>query len=72
LSDEEALGLQNTDEKFIVETYELKAELAELKEKVGDKQAAAELYEEASNDAMTANKMKKATEWSLKASELLE
>jgi elongation factor 2 kinase len=72
LSDEEALGTENSDEKCLVETYELRAELAELKERVGDKQSAAALYEEASNEAMAANKMKKATELSLKASELTE
>jgi hypothetical protein len=72
LSDEEALGIENSDEKCLVETYELRAELAELKERVGDKQSAAALYEEASNEAMAANKMKKATELSLKASELIE
>ena len=72
LSDEEALGMENGDEKCLMEIYELKAELAEIKEQRGDKEAAAALYDEASNDAMNANKMKKATEWSLKAAELLE
>lgn len=72
LSDEEALGSENTDEKFLVERYDLKAELGELKALAGDKAAAAALLEEASNDAMAANKMKKATELSLRASELLE
>jgi elongation factor 2 kinase len=72
LSDEEALGAENSDERFLVEIYELKAELGELKAVAGDKEAAAALIEDASNDAMLANKMKKATELSLRASELLE
>lgn len=72
LSDEEALGSENTDEKCVVETYELKGELAALKLKLGAKDAAAALYEEASNDAMNAGKMKKASEWSLKAADLME
>mmetsp|Transcript_12989 Transcript_12989/g.30753 ORF Transcript_12989/g.30753 Transcript_12989/m.30753 type:complete len:750 (-) Transcript_12989:61-2310(-) len=72
LSDEEALGSENTDEKCVVETYELKGELAALKLKLGSKEAAAALFEEASNDAMNAGKMKKASEWSLKAAELME
>jgi hypothetical protein len=72
LSDEEAFSTENSDERCLMEAYELKAELAELKEKVGDKKSAASLYDDASNGAMSANKMKKATEWSLKAAELLE
>ena len=72
LSDEEALGMVNSDEKFSIEPYELRAELARLKAKVGDKKTAAALYEVASNEAMTAGKMKKASEWSLRAAELLE
>ena len=72
LSDEEALGAENSDEKFLVDAFDLKAELGILKANAGDKAAAAELLEEASNEAMAANKMKKATEWSLKASELME
>lgn len=72
LSDEEALGAENSDERFLVEVYELKAELGELKAIAGNKKIAAALLEEASNDAMQANKMKRATELSLRASELLE
>ena len=71
LSDEEALGAENSDEKFLVETYDLRAELAELKAKAGDKEMAAALYEEAANEAKSAGKMKKASEWSCKASEAL-
>ena len=56
----------------MIEQYDLKAELAALKVKVGCKEEAAGLYEEASNEAMTASKMKKASEWSLKAAELME
>jgi elongation factor 2 kinase len=70
LSDEEAFGEDNGDEKCLMEAYELKAELAELYEKQGNGTAAAELFEEAADGAMTAGKPKKATEWSLKASEL--
>ena len=73
LSDEEALGVgENSDERCLMEGYELKAELAELKEQAADLSTAAKLYEEAADGAMTAGKMKKATEWSLKASELQE
>jgi elongation factor 2 kinase len=72
LSDEEALGSENTDEKCMMEVYELRGELAELKEKAGEKETAAALYEKASNEAMNAGKMKKATEWSLKAAELMD
>ena len=38
----------------------------------GDTKAAAALFEEASNDVMLANKMKRATDLSLMAAELLE
>jgi hypothetical protein len=72
LSDKEALGSENSDEKCLTEKYELKAELAELNLKLESKEAAAALFEEASNEAMTAGKMKKASEWSLKAAELME
>jgi elongation factor 2 kinase len=70
LSDEEALGMENTDEKSLMEAYQLKAELAEFKENSGDMAAAAALYEEAAGGAMTDGKMKTATQWSLKACEL--
>jgi elongation factor 2 kinase len=72
LSDEKAFGSENSDEKCLTDKFELKAELAEIKLKLGYKQAAAVLFEEASNEAMSANKMKKASEWSLKAAELME
>ena len=72
LSDEEALGIENSDEKVVMEAYQLKAELAELVAKSGDKKTAASLYEEASSEAMEANKMRAATDWSLKAAELSE
>jgi len=70
VSDDEALCTENTDEKCILEAYELKAELADLTS-ASNNQAAAVLYEEASTGAMEAGKMKKATEWSLKAAELM-
>jgi elongation factor 2 kinase len=72
LSDEEALGMENSDEKISMEAYQLRAELAELLAKNGDNERASALYEEASSEAMEAGKMKTATLWSLKASELLE
>lgn len=73
LSDEEALGMENSDEKVSMEVYQLRAELAELVATSGnDMERAAALYEEASNEAMEAGKMRTATEYSLKASELLE
>jgi elongation factor 2 kinase len=72
LTDEEALGIENSDEKISMESYQLRAELAELIAKTGDKETASALYEESSSEAMEAGKMKTAMEWSLKASELLE
>lgn len=70
LSDEEALGIENSDETVVVETFQLRSELAELFAKIGDKEKASALYEEASSEAMEAGKMKTATELSLKAAEL--
>ena len=70
LSDEDLFNPDNSDEKCLMEPYELKGELAEIKEKQGNKSQAAALYEEAADAAMTAGKMQKATAWSLKAAEL--
>eukprot|EP00980_Cylindrotheca_fusiformis_P028735 scaffold22641_cov206-Cylindrotheca_fusiformis.AAC.5 len=67
LSDEEALGSENSDEKCLTAKYELKAELAELKLRLESKESAATLFEEASTEAMAAGKTKKASEWSQKA-----
>jgi hypothetical protein len=53
-----------------LEAYELKAELAELKERTGATAEASALYEAAADAAVAAGKMKTATQWSLKASEL--
>jgi elongation factor 2 kinase len=72
LTDEEALGMENSDEKICMEAYQLRAELAELYAKTGNREKASILYEEASSEALEAGKMKTAAEWSLKASELLE
>ena len=72
LTDEEALGMENSDEKICMDAFQLKAELAELYTKTGNKEKASSLYEEASSEAMEAGKMKTATKWSLKASELVE
>jgi elongation factor 2 kinase len=70
LSDAEALGGENTDEKCILETYAMKAELADLKAAVGEKAKAAQLYEEAAEGAVVDGKMETATKWSLRAAEL--
>ena len=70
LTDAEALGTNNEDEVCLYEAYALKAKLAELKVKLGDKETAASLYQEAADEAMTAGKMKTAAEWSSKAAEL--
>jgi elongation factor 2 kinase len=70
LSDAEALGGENDDEKCILEDYSVKAELAELLAKMGEAKEAAALFEEAADGAMNAGKMKSASEWSSKASDL--
>jgi elongation factor 2 kinase len=70
LSDAEALGGENMDEKPILEPYVMKAELAELKAAAGEKALAAELFQEAADGAMNDGKMQTATKWSLRASEL--
>jgi elongation factor 2 kinase len=72
LSDEEAFGSENGDDKFLLDKFLLQAELAELKEKAGDFATASRLYEEAADGAMTDGQMKNATKWSLKAAELQE
>jgi elongation factor 2 kinase len=72
LSDEEAFGSENGDDRFMLSVYVLKAELAELKEKAGDFATASRLYEEAADGAMNDGQMKNATKWSLKAAELQE
>jgi hypothetical protein len=59
------------DERCILESFVVKAELAELKAKAGDVEGAASLFEEAANGAMTAGKLQSATTWSLQAAELL-
>ena len=66
-----SFGGENTDERCILEAYVVKAELAELKAKAGNVEAAACLFEEAADGAMTAGKMQSATKWSLRAAELL-
>jgi elongation factor 2 kinase len=72
LSDEEVFGSDNSDDKFLLSVYVLKAELAELKEKAGDFAKASRLYEEAADGAMSDGQMKNATKWSLKAADLQE
>ena len=72
LSDAEALGGENMDEKSILETYVMKAELAELKASAGATALAAELFQEAADGAMNDGKMQAATKWSLRACELVE
>ena len=70
LSDLEALGLINEDEHCLLDVYTLQADLAEIKAKLGHAQEAAALYESAAEGALEAGKMKTASEYSLKASEL--
>eukprot|EP00536_Pseudo-nitzschia_multiseries_P006188 jgi/Psemu1/286289/fgenesh1_pg.129_\ len=71
LTDEEAGFGGGGDDTITIESYKLRADLAELVASTGDKTRASELYEEAAHEAIDAKKMKMATEWSLKASELL-
>lgn len=73
LSDEQALGMINTDEECLFEDYDLMARLAELKAKTGlstDTAAAAALYEQAAELAINAGKMSTANNWSLLAAKL--
>jgi hypothetical protein len=74
LSDEDAFGgsSEDQDDEIPIKAYELTAELAELKVEAGDKEAASSLYQQAAEGAIQDNKMKLATEWSLKAAELHE
>ena len=69
LSDEEAFGVANTDEIVLLD-YELISKIAELKEKTGDRSAAAELFQQAAELAMNAGKMQTANKWSMRAAEL--
>lgn len=72
LSDAEAFGVVSSDEsddRIPIKLYELMAELAQLKVEAGDTEAASTYYQEAAERAMQDNKMKLATEWSLKAAE---
>mmetsp|Transcript_2911 Transcript_2911/g.4511 ORF Transcript_2911/g.4511 Transcript_2911/m.4511 type:complete len:172 (+) Transcript_2911:106-621(+) len=70
MSDSEALGFENMDEKCLFEAYQLKAKLAELKSKHGQEMEAARLFEEAADGAMNDGKMKSASQWSIRAAEL--
>lgn len=72
LTDEEAGFGGGGDETITMEPCQLKAALAKLIANTGDKTKASELYEEAAQEAIQANKMKIAAEWSLKAAELLD
>lgn len=69
LSDDEAFG-EASDDKILLQYYELQAELAELKARTGEPAEAAALYQQAADRAMVDGKMKTATEWSLKAVDL--
>ncbi|KAK1743665.1 hypothetical protein QTG54_005262 [Skeletonema marinoi] len=69
LSDEEAFGVANTDEIVLLD-YELISKIAELKERTGDRSAAAELFQQAAELAMNAGKMQTANKWSMRAEEL--
>jgi len=64
LSDGDALGLDNLDEKYLFKDYQLEAQLAELKAKHGAKQDASELYQSAADKAMNDGKMQSAAKWS--------
>ena len=70
LSDEKAFGSEGGDDSFLLTRYELQFDLAEILEKKGENEEASVLYAEAADGAMSAGKMKLATEWSLKAAEL--
>uniref|UniRef100_A0A7S2VA96 Alpha-type protein kinase domain-containing protein n=1 Tax=Entomoneis paludosa TaxID=265537 RepID=A0A7S2VA96_9STRA len=70
MSESEALGFKNEDEDCLVEVYTLQAELAEIKAKLGFNEEASSLFEQAADGAMNAGKMKAASDWSMKASEL--
>ena len=70
LTDEQALGIVNTDEECLFDDYDLMAKLAELKAKHGELSDAAALYQEAAELALNAGKMKTANSWSLLAAEL--
>jgi hypothetical protein len=70
LSDEEALGIINTDEECPFEKYDLMAKLAELKAKNGNSSAAIALYSNAAELALNAGKVKTANSWSERAAEL--
>jgi hypothetical protein len=69
LTDEQALGIVNTDENCLLDDYDLMAKLAALKAKNGEFPDAAELYQEAAELALNAGKMKTASSWSLLAAE---
>lgn len=69
LSDEEAFGVANTDEVVLLD-YEIMSKIADLKEKTGDRTAAAELFQQAAELAMNAGKMQTANKWSMRAAEL--
>ena len=70
LSDEEVFGGEGGDDSFLLTKYELEFDLAELMEKKGDLEEASALYSQAADGALSAGKMKLATEWSLKAADL--
>ena len=72
LSDDEALGIVNTDEQLLFEDYDLMAKLAELHANAGHLSKASTLYREAADKAMDAGKMKTANAWSMRAAELEE
>ena len=68
LSDADAFGgsLGEFDDKISMQFYDLKAELAFLKEKAADLVSATRLYDEAAEGAIADGKMGIATKWSLK------
>ena len=73
LSDEEAFGNEGGEDiKFTIESYNLLADLANVKERMEELDQASKLYELAASEAVDAGKMKLASEWSIKSAELQE
>jgi len=73
LSDQEAFSVDGeTDDKILLEVYDMKAELAILKERAGDMTSSSILYRDAAADAIANGNISNGTEWILKAEELEE
>lgn len=70
LSDDTVFGNEGGDDSFLLTKYELQFDLAEILKRKGALEESSTLYAEAADGALSAGKMKLATEWSLKAAEL--